>query len=522
LDLAGAGLAVASLGGKNGAEKPLLKARGGRSCPIDEPPSLVTASPHRRVLSGGGCRARLTSACRGPYDRTMATTREAFVVVDLGFGDAGKGTVTDHLVRRFGAHTVVRFNGGAQAGHNVVTPDGRHHTFAQFGAGTFSEGVRTVLAPPVVVHPTALLAEARWLERAGVRDPLARVSVSASCKVVTPFHQAASRLRELARGDARHGSCGVGVGEVMLDDVTHGERLRAGELLDAARLRRSLAQVQARKRAALDDAVRALRGDARAAPEVHALESPAVIDRWVEALAPWRARGLGADDDALPAALAAAGRVVFEGAQGVLLDEWRGFHPHTTWSTCTFDNALDALRGYDGAVHRVGVTRCYATRHGAGPFPTEDAALTRALDEPHNPTGAWQGAFRAGWPDAALLRYALAVCGGVDGLAVTHLDRLGGVARWRGCVGYKGEAPWFTPAGALVPGGPRDLAWQEALGRALTAASPVYEDLGEVASPAAYVAWLEGAVGAPVWITSEGPRDGDKRVVGAVAAASRT
>lgn len=440
------------------------------------------------------------------------------MVVDLGFGDAGKGTVTDFLVRLRGAHTVVRFNGGAQAGHNVVTPDGRHHTFAQFGAGAFSEGVRTVLAPPVVVHPTALLAEARWLERAGVRDPLARVSVSASCKVVTPFHQAASRLRELARGDARHGSCGVGVGEVMLDDAAHDERLRAGELLDEAPLRRALARTQARKRAALDEVVRALRGDARAAPEVEALESAAVIDRWVEALAPWRARRLGADDGALGEALAADGCVVFEGAQGVLLDEWRGFHPHTTWSTCTFDNALDALRGYDGAVRRLGVLRCYATRHGAGPFPTEDAGLTRSLHEPHNPAGAWQGAFRAGWPDAALLRYALAVCGGVDGLAVTHLDRLGG-RRWRACVGYAaGAAPWITPAGAPAPGPPRDLAWQEALGRSLAAASPVYEDLGDAVTAAGYVGWLEGRVGAPVWVTSEGPRAGDKRVVGGPAA----
>ena len=448
----------------------------------------------------------------------MTPPREAYVVVDLGFGDAGKGTLTDHLVRRRGAHTVVRFNGGAQAGHNVVTPDGRHHTFAQFGAGTFVDGVRTVLAPPVVVHPTALLAEARWLERAGVRDPLARVSVSASCKVVTPFHQAASRLRELARGDARHGSCGVGVGEVMLDATARGEALRADALLDAGALRRSLVRTQARKRAELDEAVRALRGDARAAPEIAALESGDVIDRWVDALAPWRARRLGADDGALDAALAAAGCVVFEGAQGVLLDEWRGFHPHTTWSTCTFDNALDALRGYDGEVHRLGVVRCYATRHGAGPFPTEDGALTRALDEPHNPTGAWQGAFRAGWPDAALLRYAVAACGGVDGLAVTHLDRLAAVPRWRACVAYEPRAPWISAEGALALGPPRDLPWQEALGRSLRDARPVFEELGEAVSAERYVAWLERRVGAAVWVTSEGPRAGDKRGVGGPAA----
>src|SRR4051812_14869157 len=97
-----------------------------------------------------------------------AARREAWIVVDLGFGDAGKGTITDYLARARGAHAVVRFNGGAQAGHNVVTSDGRHHTFAQFGAASFVPGVRTHLARQMVVHPLALLAEARHLARVGV------------------------------------------------------------------------------------------------------------------------------------------------------------------------------------------------------------------------------------------------------------------------------------------------------------------------------------------------------------------
>src|SRR5580700_4081002 len=102
----------------------------------------------------------------------------AFLVVDLGFGDAGKGLLTDFLVRRTGATLVVRFNGGAQAGHNVVAPDGRHHTFAQIGAGSFVPGVQTFLADRTVLHPTALGVEAAHLEAAGVLDPLSRVVAS--------------------------------------------------------------------------------------------------------------------------------------------------------------------------------------------------------------------------------------------------------------------------------------------------------------------------------------------------------
>src|SRR3954471_16685245 len=124
----------------------------------------------------------------------------AIVIVDLGFGDAGKGLLTDYLVRRTGARMVVRYNGGAQAGHNVVAPDGRHHTFAQFGSGTFVPGVRTFLSRDVVVHPSALPREELALRSAGVTDGFERLSISADALVITPYHQALGRMRELARG----------------------------------------------------------------------------------------------------------------------------------------------------------------------------------------------------------------------------------------------------------------------------------------------------------------------------------
>src|SRR5207248_6354838 len=125
------------------------------------------------------------------------------VVVDLGYGDAGKGTVVDWLCASRPVHTVVRFNGGAQAGHNVVTPDGRHYTFAQFGAGTFHPGVRTHLSRHVVVDPLALVAEADHLVAVGVPGPLGRLTVDRSALLATPYHRAANRARERARGAGR-------------------------------------------------------------------------------------------------------------------------------------------------------------------------------------------------------------------------------------------------------------------------------------------------------------------------------
>ena len=139
----------------------------------------------------------------------MTQRHDAIAVVDLGFGDSGKGTITDYLTRAHQAHTVIRFNGGAQAAHNVITPDGRHHTFAQFGSGTFSAGVRTYLSRFVVIEPYAMVNEEAHLRQRGVTDAFDRLLVDRDALVISPFQSAANRLRELARGADRHGSCGV-------------------------------------------------------------------------------------------------------------------------------------------------------------------------------------------------------------------------------------------------------------------------------------------------------------------------
>ncbi|MCU0684397.1 MAG: adenylosuccinate synthetase [Polyangiaceae bacterium] len=456
-----------------------------------------------------------------------AARARAALVVDLGFGDAGKGLVTDALVRELGAHTVVRFNGGAQAGHNVVSPDGRHHTFSQLGAGSFVPGVRTYLSRHTVVHPTALLIEAAHLARQGVDDALARLSMSGEALLITPFHQAANRLRELARGAGRHGSCGVGVGETVSDALLDPEGApRARHLADPPALRRRLALLRKKKHDELADTLRALAGAPAAEAERRAFEDPAVADAWAEAagrLAPRVTPG----DEGLAAGLARGGAIVFEGAQGVLLDEWCGFHPHTTWSTCTFERALDLLRAchFDGEIARVGVVRSYLTRHGAGPLPTEDASLSALLPEPHNASGPWQGDFRRGWPDFALLRYALAACGGADALALTHLDALARLPHFRACVGYEPppgaplDAALYEAApgskGLLLPRPPatRDLDRQASLTRSLATLRPVYEELPWAQPEGAerYACHVETIAGVPVRLASSGPRAADVR-----------
>ncbi|WP_333770250.1 adenylosuccinate synthetase [Streptomyces sp. IBSBF 2435] len=419
----------------------------------------------------------VTPAPAGPVRRHT-------LVVDLGFGDAGKGATVDRLCQGGGVAAVVRFNGGAQAAHNVVTSDGRHHTFAQFGSGTL-RGVPTQLSRFTAVDPLALAAEADHLRALGVPDPYALLGVDREAPLTTPYHAAANRLREQARGEGRHGSCGMGVGETARYALAHRDDApTAGDCASRPRLLRRL---------------RLLRD--RLTDELGPLPAPPV-EACAEAYTAF-ARAVRLTDGTRLRQLAARGPLVFEGAQGVLLDEWHGFHPYTTWSTTTFGNAETLLTeaGAAGEGLRLGVVRTYTTRHGPGPLVTEDPELNALLPEPHNGHGRWQGAFRVGHFDAVAHTYAAEVCGGVDALAVTHLDAPRRCRSLRICRAYGLD-------GALVErlpaGPPGDLARQaELTGRMLRASPAVWDTPGR--DPRRWSAAIGALLGAPVMLESSGP-----------------
>ena len=417
------------------------------------------------------------------------------VVVDLSYGDAGKGTVVDWLCSPHGRagtpgpiHAVVRFNGGAQAAHHVVTGDGRAHAFAQFGSGTFW-GIRTHLSRFMLVEPLALAAEADALASLGVAAPLDLVTVDRRALLTTPYHRAANRAREIARGADRHGSCGVGIGESMSYAIDHpGDAPVVGDAESPGVLRAKLGRLRD-----------------RLADELGPLEAPPVDDV-VTAYRAFAGRVALVDEVAL-ARFLQAGPVVFEGAQGVLLDEWRGFHPYTTWSTTTLDNAdaLLAESGWTEGAQRLGVVRTYTTRHGAGPFVTEDPALTADLPDRHNRLNAWQGQFRVGHFDAVAHRYAIEVAGGVDGLVLTHLDVADARHDLLVCDAYQIDGDVVD---RIEPGPFQDLDYQERLTERLLRARPLCR------RPAAsWVETAEAALAAPVLVTSHGPTAGDKRAL---------
>lgn len=328
------------------------------------------------------------------------------VVLGLGFGDEGKGTIVDWLARRAPTPPlVVRWNGGPQAAHHVVTDDGRAHCFAQLGSASFVEGARTHLGPEMAVDLYALHVEAAALGG----DALARTTIDPRCVLVTPWHAILGRVREALRGAARHGSTGRGVAEAKL-----GLHLVAGEL------ERGFADRVHRLRAALLGAAAALVGEV-ACDEARELiargEDPDLLEAYLDA---------AHRPVAVTARPAPADHVIFEGAQGALLDRDHGFFPHVTPSRITRTAAEQAARGLGlpGALEVWGVLRAYHTRHGEGPFPSEDAALTASLPEPDNRDDGPAGRFRVGWFDAVLARHAVAFAGPIDRLAITCLDRV--------------------------------------------------------------------------------------------------
>lgn len=422
--------------------------------------------------------------------------RQHVAVVDLGFGDAGKGAIVDWLASTDKFDMVVRFSGGAQAAHHVLHPEtGKAHRFAQFGSGTF-RGLPTYLSRFMMVDPLRLASEAEALYTHGIENPYSMLIVDERALVTTPYHAEANRRVEILRGDSRHGSCGVGIGKTMefairMDSPSSKYKaLRVKDFSDPDTLRKKLNIIyHFATKPGWED--------------VYDPDLPSV-EKLVEIYSDFAANMhiVGYEQEK---AYTQQYRCIFEGSQGVLLDEWYGFHPHTTWSTTTFDNAFTINHGADlpdpRTIYKLGVLRAYTTRHGAGPFPTE-IPMRQDKHEYHNGTGKFQGAWRIGEFDAVLHRYAVAACEGVDGLAVTHLDRPADKI----CEAYTIDG---LDVHALRPK-PRtekeDLAYQERFTVALGRAKPVYYLMSKN-HPATDI---EHVLGVPVVIESRGMRAEDR------------
>lgn len=369
-------------------------------------------------------------------------TGTADIVVGLGWGDEGKGATTASLALRHHADRIVRFNGGQQAAHNVIL-DGVHHTFSTFGSGTLS-GVPTWVSGDCTLSPSAFAAEWESLRRRGLLTPTTeRIKVHEHALITTPLHVAVNAARERARGEARHGSTGTGFGETVSWDYHGHEALRAGDLADVDRVYELL-------KAYSDFMGEASRTGEGMVPDsvLHEMTSQIMSDSsHVDVVS---------DDEFLTEV--SSGHTVFEGAQGFLLDENFGQHPHTTWSTTTPANARRIARaaGVDD-VTTWGVLRTYATRHGAGPFPHEGDVT---VPEVHNREGEFQGAFRTGALDLPLVEWAIEKTL-PDVLAITFADVFDHMVTSDGDIDF---GDLGVDVGVISGGGDvRDRSWTSAL-----------------------------------------------------------
>lgn len=317
--------------------------------------------------------------------------RMAMAVIGAGFGDEGKGLATDALAVRMMAEgdpvTVVRSNGGAQAGHGVSRPDGSFHVFHHVGAGSLA-GAGTQLSRHFVAHPMVFGNEIAALAGLGVRPV---IGIDPRAPVTTPFDMLLNQAAEMSRGTSRHGSTGLGFGETI-ERTEHAVRIRAGDLVDERILGDALRDVAAvwvpaRARAlGIDPDSEAGRFLDRQISRKHEL-----IDRFLEDVRSFRRSVFLRPDAETP------GRILFEGAQGLDLDMKLGEMPHVTRSLTGLPNMIDFAReaGLTG-IAPLYVTRAYRTRHGAGPLEGErDMSRDLKIVDRTNIDNPWQGRIRA-------------------------------------------------------------------------------------------------------------------------------
>jgi len=357
------------------------------------------------------------------------------VVIGTQWGDEGKGKVVDWLTDH--AQGVVRFQGGHNAGHTLVI-GGKKTVLHLIPSGILRPGVRCYIGNGVVVSPQALLDEQATLENAGI-EVQGRLTISDACPLILPYHVALDQARESAKGEGKIGTTGRGIGPAYEDKVAR-RAIRLQDLFHRKRFAAKLGEV-------LDYHNFVLKQYFNARP----VDFQKTLDQTL-ALAE-RFRPMVGD---VPRLLFEAGKrgenLLFEGAQGTLLDVDHGTYPYVTSSNCVAGAAAAGSGVGPQALHYVlGITKAYTTRVGGGPFPTElYDDIGKRLASRGNEFGATTGrARRCGWFDAAALKRSIQI-NGVSGLCVTKLDVLDGVETLQVGVGYRvgKETLDILPSGA--------------------------------------------------------------------------
>jgi len=346
---------------------------------------------------------------------------KAIVVVGAQWGDEGKGKVVDYLAASF--DYVARYAGGHNAGHTVIFNNHRY-VLQLIPSGILRPGKKAVIGAGTVVDPAALVVELENLRKSGI-EVRGRLFLSDRAHLIFPYHREMDKAAESARGAAAIGTTSRGIGPAYEDKMAR-RGIRVCDLLDPDRFGQKLARVIEEK----DAISRATFG--------HPLETAGILDQYLELAA--HIRGLIADTALLlNRALDKGESVLFEGAQGTMLDIDHGTYPFVTSSNATSGGVATGLGVAPTRLTGVvGVTKAYTTRVGAGPFPTEMPDLeAKEVRERGQEFGAVTGRpRRCGWLDLEVLRFAK-MLNGIDSLVVTKLDVFDSQPEIKICVGYR-------------------------------------------------------------------------------------
>jgi adenylosuccinate synthase len=420
------------------------------------------------------------------------------VVIGAQWGDEGKGKIVDCLSEK--ADVVVRFQGGHNAGHTLVI-DGVTYKLSLLPAGVVRPGKLSVIGNGVVLDPWALLAEIEGLRQQGVQLGPDRLRIADNTPLILPLHRSLDKAREGALGQARIGTTGRGIGPAYEDKVAR-RAIRLGDLADADVVARKLDVLLVHHNAllrglGLDEIERA-----PLLAELLAV-APSVLP-YADTV--WKI---------LDQARRAGKLILFEGAQGTMLDIDHGTYPFVTSST-TLAGQAAAGSGMGPAVldYILGITKAYTTRVGSGPFPTEQAnEIGRMLGERGREFGTVTGrARRCGWFDAVLVRQAVTV-NSISGIALTKLDVLDGFAEIKVCTGYRldGELLDHLPASSVRQERVEPVYETMAGWRESTQGARSWVELP--ATAVKYIRRIEELIGAPVHLLSTSPERDDTIMV---------
>ena len=420
------------------------------------------------------------------------------VVIGTQWGDEGKGKIVDWLTDR--AQGVVRFQGGHNAGHTLVI-GGKKTVLHLIPSGILRGDVDCFIGNGVVVSPQALIQEMDELEAAGVRGVVARLSISEACPLILPYHSALDHAREASKGEKKIGTTGRGIGPAYEDKVAR-RAIRLQDLSKPERFAEKLKELLEFHNFVLQNYY-----------QQEKIDFQKTLDEAL-ALAPRFAPLIADVPRALYHANRAGKNLLFEGAQGSLLDIDHGTYPFVTSSNCVAGAAAAGAGIGPMHLHYVlGITKAYSTRVGGGPFPTElSDNVGELLRQRGQEFGATTGRpRRTGWFDAAALKRSIQL-NGVSGLCITKLDVLDGVEAVKICVGYKleGEISEILPVGAeelerCEPVYEELPGWMES-----TVGIRAFEKLPSAAR--AYLERIEKLAGVPVDLISTGP-DRDETIV---------